>query len=230
MTVLEVENLKKIYRPRFGGNQVQALSKVTFSVEEGEYVAIMGESGSGKTTLLNMLAALDKPTEGEVYLDGSHENKVWRFYQEQTNDPVLAYAISLKEVRDGKIFGNLYPLNYREHVERMKKLTCPIGNVAVAFADGNVITIPYQERRQFMNRLMPEHGAPKTMTYLPENEPELMMILKRERFKRSYHATAGNLEEYLDKLEKTTLREKLKRAKTVVSTQEVSSHKRGLER
>ena len=52
MTVLEVENLKKIYRPRFGGNQVQALSKVTFSVEEGEYVAIMGESGSGKTTLL----------------------------------------------------------------------------------------------------------------------------------------------------------------------------------
>jgi len=230
MTVLEVENLKKIYRPRFGGNQVQALSKVTFSVEEGEYVAIMGESGSGKTTLLNMLAALDKPTEGEVYLDGSHENKVWRFYQEQTNDPVLAYAISLKEVRDGKIFGNLYPLNYREHVERMKKLTCPIGNVAVAFADGNVITIPYQERRQLMNRFMPEHGAPKTMTYLPENEPELMMILKRERFKRSYHATAGNLEEYLDKLEKTTLREKLKRAKTVVSTQEVSSHKRGLER
>ena len=152
--------------------------------------------------------------EREVYLDGSHENKVWRFYQEQTNDPVLAYAISLKEVRDGKIFGNLYPLNYREHVERMKKLTCPIGNVAVAFADGNVITIPYQERRQLMNRF----------------EPELMMILKRERFKRSYHATAGNLEEYLDKLEKTTLREKLKRAKTVVSTQEVSSHKRGLER
>lgn len=81
-----------------------------------------------------------------------------------------------------------------------------------------------------MNRLMPEHGAPKTMTYLPENEPELMMILKRERFKRNYHAAAGNLEEYLDKLEKTTLREKLKRAKTVVSTQEVSSHKRGLER
>lgn len=70
----------------------------------------------------------------------------------------------------------------------------------------------------------------ESMTYLPENEPELMMILKRERFKRSYHATAGNLEEYLDKLEKTTLREKLKRAKTVVSTQEVSSHKRGLER
>ena len=106
--------------------------------------------------------------EWEVYLEGSHENKVWRFYQEQTNDPVLAYAISLKEVRDGKIFGDLYPLNYREHVERMKKLTCPIGNVAVAFEDGNVITIPYQERRQLMNRLMPEHGAPKTIMRQPE--------------------------------------------------------------
>lgn len=70
MTVLEVKNLKKIYRTRFGGDQVQALSRVNFSVEEGEYVAIMGESGSGKTTLLNIMAALDKPTEGEVYLDG----------------------------------------------------------------------------------------------------------------------------------------------------------------
>ena len=70
MAVLEVKNLKKIYRTRFGGNQVQALSCVNFSVEEGEYVAIMGESGSGKTTLLNIMAALDKPTEGEVYLDG----------------------------------------------------------------------------------------------------------------------------------------------------------------
>lgn len=89
-------------------------------------------------------------------------------------------------------------------------MTCPIGNVAVAFEDGNVITIPYQERRQFMNRLMPEHGAPKTMTYLPENEPELMIILKRERLKRSYHATAGNLEEYLDKLERPPCGKRLK--------------------
>ena len=70
MTVLEVKNLKKIYRPRFGGNQAQALTRVSFSVEEGEYVAIMGESGSGKTTLSNIMAALDRPTEGDVYLDG----------------------------------------------------------------------------------------------------------------------------------------------------------------
>ncbi len=85
--------------------------------------------------------------EREVYLDGSHENKVWRFYQEQTNDPVLAYAISLKEVRDGKIFGDLYPLNYREYVERMKQLTCPIGNVVYDYLKQELITrgVPEEE-------------------------------------------------------------------------------------
>lgn len=72
MTLLEVKNLKKIYTTRFGGNQVMALSNVSFSVEQGEYVAIMGESGSGKTTLLNILASLDKPTSGEVLLDGKN--------------------------------------------------------------------------------------------------------------------------------------------------------------
>lgn len=71
-SLLEVKNLKKIYTTRFGSNQVQALSNVTFSVEEGEYVAIMGESGSGKTTLLNILASLDKPTSGEVLLNGKN--------------------------------------------------------------------------------------------------------------------------------------------------------------
>lgn len=70
MALLEVTNVKKIYSTRFGGNQVQALANVTFSVESGEFVAIMGESGSGKTTLLNILASLDRPTEGEVLLDG----------------------------------------------------------------------------------------------------------------------------------------------------------------
>ncbi|KAI4451467.1 ABC transporter ATP-binding protein YxdL [Eubacterium plexicaudatum ASF492] len=70
MAILEAKCLKKIYTTRFGGNRVQALSNVSFSVEEGEYVAIMGESGSGKTTLLNILAALDKPTSGQVLLGG----------------------------------------------------------------------------------------------------------------------------------------------------------------
>ena len=70
MSLLNVTNLKKIYTTRFGGNQVQALTDVSFSVERGEFVAIMGESGSGKTTLLNILASLDSPTTGEVFLNG----------------------------------------------------------------------------------------------------------------------------------------------------------------
>lgn len=72
MAILQVNNLKKVYTTRFGSNQVKALSDVSFSVEQGEYVAIMGESGSGKTTLLNILASLDKPTSGEVLLNGKN--------------------------------------------------------------------------------------------------------------------------------------------------------------
>lgn len=76
MSILEVNGLKKVYTTRFGGNKVEALKNVSFSVEQGEYVAIMGESGSGKTTLLNILAALDKPTGGTVRLDGQDLSKI----------------------------------------------------------------------------------------------------------------------------------------------------------
>ena len=76
MSILEVNGLKKTYTTRFGGNKVEALKNVNFSVEEGEYVAIMGESGSGKTTLLNILAALDRPTGGKVILDGMDLSKI----------------------------------------------------------------------------------------------------------------------------------------------------------
>ena len=70
MALLEVINLKKIYTTRLGGTKVQALDQVNFTVEKGEYVAIMGESGSGKTTLLNLMASLDRPTSGQIILNG----------------------------------------------------------------------------------------------------------------------------------------------------------------
>ena len=70
MPLLEVTGLKKVYATRFGGNRVEALKSIHFTVDRGEFVAVMGESGSGKTTLLNILAALDKPTAGSVVLNG----------------------------------------------------------------------------------------------------------------------------------------------------------------
>ncbi len=76
MSILQVSALKKIYSTRLGGNRVEALKNVNFSVEAGEYVAIMGESGSGKTTLLNILAALDSPTSGSVLLEGQDLSKI----------------------------------------------------------------------------------------------------------------------------------------------------------
>lgn len=88
MALLEAKNIRKVYATRFGGNQVQALTDVSFTVDEGEYVAIMRESGSGKTTLLNILAALDRPTSGTVLLDGKdisaiRENQLAAFRRDQ---------------------------------------------------------------------------------------------------------------------------------------------------
>lgn len=76
MALLEVNHLKKVYTTRFGGNKVEALRDISFSVEKGEYVAIMGESGSGKTTLLNLLASVDRPTDGEIRLNGKNTGSI----------------------------------------------------------------------------------------------------------------------------------------------------------
>lgn len=168
--------------------------------------------------------------EREIYLDGSYENSVWKYYYEQSKDPVLAYALSIKGIQDSKVMGNIYPLDYPDHVERVKLLTCPIEKVTVTFEDGAVVTLPYQTRRQFINELSPEHGTPKFMRYEPESERELAMILKRERFKRSYQVKPGNIKEYIDGLKKSTVRGQLKSGREVKAPHRNHQHKGGPER
>lgn len=170
-------------------------------------------------------------SEREVYLQESNENKVWMFYHEQTNDPILAYALTLDGLQDGKVTGTIYPLDYPSHVERVKLLSCPIDRVTVTFKDGVQFTLPYQSRRRQINELMPEHGTPKSMQYAPESERELAVILRRERLKRDYHAKPGNVQEYMEKLKKASMRGRLKEARTATAASpKPPSPNKGLER
>jgi len=155
--------------------------------------------------------------ERDTYLEGTFEHNTWKFYHEQTKDSILAYALSLDGMQEGKVIGTIYPLDYGSHVEHIKQLTCPIAKVTVTFADGFVATLPYESRRRQMNELMPKHGSPKSMFYEPESERELAVILKRERFKRDYHAVPRDFKEYIRRLEKDSVREQIKDARTVVT-------------
>ena len=134
MPLLKVNNLKKVYTTRFGGNKVTALKNISFSVEKGEYVAIMGESGSGKTTLLNILASMDRPTSGEVFLNGENtasidENALARFRREH-----LGFVFQDFNLLDTfSIEDNIYlPLvlegkEYREMNEKLEPAAAKLG-------------------------------------------------------------------------------------------------------
>ena len=134
MSILEVKGLKKTYTTRFGGNQVQALKNVSFSVEEGEYVAIMGESGSGKTTLLNILAALDKPTGGTVLLDGRNLADIRESAMAEFRRDNLGFVFQDFNLLDTfSLEDNIYlPLvlagkNYREMHKRLEPIAKQLG-------------------------------------------------------------------------------------------------------
>ena len=151
--------------------------------------------------------------EREVYLQGSSSNRIWNYYHEQTNDTILVYALQLKGIQDGKVTGSIYTLDYHEHVERLKGLTCLIARVAVRFQDGTETIIPYQSYNRQMSALKQAHGLPEALRFLPESERELAVILERERMKRDYHAESGNIGEYLDILKQETLRGRMDEAR-----------------
>ncbi len=134
MSILKVSALQKIYTTRFGGNRVEALKSVSFGVDEGEYVAIMGESGSGKTTLLNILAALDRPTSGSVILDGKDLSKIKESQMATFRRDYLGFVFQEFNLLDTfTLEDNIYlPLvlagkNYKEMHERIIPIANQLG-------------------------------------------------------------------------------------------------------
>lgn len=134
MSILSASGVQKIYATRFGGNRVEALKSVSFSVEKGEYVAIMGESGSGKTTLLNILAALDRPTSGTVVLDGEDLPQIKEARAAAFRRDNLGFVFQEFNLLDTfSIEDNIYlPLvlagkNHREMQARLKPIAAQLG-------------------------------------------------------------------------------------------------------
>ena len=134
MSILNVSGIQKIYTTRFGGNKVEALKSVSFGVEHGEYVAIMGESGSGKTTLLNILAALDKPTSGSVVLDGKDLSKIKESQVAAFRRDNLGFVFQEFNLLDTfTLEDNIYlPLvlagkSHKEMQERLKPIAAQLG-------------------------------------------------------------------------------------------------------
>ena len=138
--------------------------------------------------------------EREVYVEDSFENKVWEYYHEQTGDPILAYEAEITGKEDGKVKGNLIELDYDAHVDRMQKLTVPVEKVAVTFEDDATFYLSFRSYRREALPLEEQHGEIVSVNYLPENAKELDMILRRERFKLSFHTKTGNIEDHIHKL------------------------------
>ena len=136
MSLLEAKNIKKVYKTRFGGASVEALKNVSFTVEKGEYVAIMGESGSGKTTLLNIIAALDRATEGTVILDGMDLSRVKDKDVAKFRRDNLGYVFQEFNLLDTfSLEDNIYlplVLAGRKHAEMKERLDNIAGTLGIA--------------------------------------------------------------------------------------------------
>lgn len=152
MSILNVSGVQKIYTTRFGGNKVEALKSVTFDVEQGEYVAIMGESGSGKTTLLNILAALDKPTSGSVVLDGKNLSKIKESQVAAFRRDNLGFVFQEFNLLDTfSLEDNIYlPLvlagkGHKEMQERLKPIAAQLGMQRIPKAINKKRLVRYKE-------------------------------------------------------------------------------------
>lgn len=160
--------------------------------------------------------------ERDIYLQGTYAHNTWKYYHEQSKDPILAYAISLNGIQNGNVIGTIYPLDYASHVEHIKSLALPIHRVTVTFEDGFAGTLPFENNRRRVNELMPKHGAPRAMSYAPESESELTALLKREHFQRDNHAVPGDFDAYIRRLEGTSLHRQLNTAKAIANASHAS--------
>ena len=136
MSLLEAKNIRKVYKTRFGGASVEALKNVSFTVEKGEYVAIMGESGSGKTTLLNIIASLDRATEGTVILDGMDLSRVKDKDVAKFRRDNLGYVFQEFNLLDTfSLEDNIYlplVLAGKKHAEMKERLDIIAGTLGIA--------------------------------------------------------------------------------------------------
>ncbi len=147
--------------------------------------------------------------EREVYVEGSPDNRVWNFYHEQTNDPILAYAVTITDTEDGVIKGDLIELDYAAHVERSKLLTVSVDRLEVQFADDGTYFVPFKSSRRDIAKLEERHGKAISICYLPENKYELDMILRRERAKLNFRANTGNIQAHISAIAKEHQSQKL---------------------
>ena len=119
--------------------------------------------------------------------------------------------------KDGeKVTGDIYTLDYAKEVERLSLLSCPVAEVTLYFADGREVTVPYESFNHAIHNLTSEHGALDSFRYRPESEAELGLILRRLHFKRNRQANVGDFEQHIESLQKSSVRNKLHRAKSEV--------------
>ena len=142
----------------------------------------------------------------ETFLEPSNEFWVWTHFYENMPGSVLAYAVRLKGIQNGKVAGDIYPLDYEAYSKRLQQLACPIDCLALLFRDGSTSTVPYAEYGELLPSLEISHGPLELVKDLPESEQELTMILRRERSKWAFRARHTDLESHIRGLEKTYVR------------------------